>query len=247
MKIQHRVISLSTATKRRQDIKREFEREGLTFSFFDAVRGSELNLTEFRALDTPYERELSAGEVGCYLSHISVLREFIDSDYDFLAVYEDDICLKNNYAHRVNNILSGLDEKCFDILLVGYRNEYLSFWGSNRFNGVLLKRFCDYGWGAHSYVVTKTSAQKILSHFSFPLLPYDCITGGYTKKYANWKNVLLKIYATPNKLVELHEVNSESSTIEDREDLRSNAKGRLLKPIVNIVKALKPLSRYHYE
>lgn len=247
MKILHKVISLNTAIDRRKDIKLEFERQGLKFSFFEAVRGSELDLSIYRNIYTPYERELSPGEIGCYLSHIGLLREFMETDCDFMVVYEDDVCLKSNYSDQLYKIISKLNKDCFDLLLVGYRNDYLSLWGGLRLNSVKLKRFCDFGWGAHAYVVTKLSAKKILDNFQVPLLPYDCITGGYSQKYDEWKDVSLRIYATATKLVELHDINSEISTIVDREDLRNKSKGNLISQLVRIVKILKPLSRYPNE
>jgi glycosyl transferase family 25 len=247
MNVLHRVISLDTASKRRYDINREFQYQGIDFSFHDAIKGSELDLRKYHSLESPYHRKLSAGEVGCYLSHISLLKSFLASSGDYLVVYEDDVRLTSDYGNKVESILSKLKEDCFDLLLLGYRNDYLSFWGGYRSDEVKLKRFCDYGWGAHAYVVTKKSAEKILAHFSSPTLPYDCVTGGYVNNYNEWSDVSLKIYATPTKLVELHDVNSETSTIEDREDLSAKSKSKFLGLIVRIIKTIKPLSGYHYE
>lgn len=248
MKVRHRVISLLSESKRRNDISKDFDSEGINFIFFDAINGHKLKVTQYETSERQtYNRKLTSGEIGCYLSHVSVITDFLKSEDDYLIVYEDDVSLCRGYGNKLKVALNNLDYHSLDILLLGYRNEYVSIWGAMVCGKVKLKRFCDYGWGAHSYLITKLAAKKIVDDFSEPLIPFDCITGGYSNRYIDLKNNYFKIFAYPEKIVTLNEENSEVSTIEGRAQKRNFIKSKFLKYIVQLIKTIKPIKRYYHE
>lgn len=63
--------------------------------------------------------QLTPGGVGCYLSHLKVLKEFVKSNKEYGLIFEDDIRfdVPNMYA-AINNILSQVPHD-WDIVLLG--------------------------------------------------------------------------------------------------------------------------------
>ncbi|HMN20863.1 MAG TPA: glycosyltransferase family 25 protein [Ottowia sp.] len=101
------VISLTRAAARRDGVARELGRLGIDFRFFDAVDGARLE-----SLPAQYDRQrrlrqygvdLSAGELGCFLSHRAVWQECVASQRDFL-VLEDDFRVAGDLAAIVDGI-----------------------------------------------------------------------------------------------------------------------------------------------
>jgi len=91
------VISLATDTVRRERMAGQFDRLGLPYQFFDGVDGS--NLTTV-ALETAapsrrrrYWSHLTAGEIGCALSHVAVIQKIAMAPHPFALVLEDDVVL----------------------------------------------------------------------------------------------------------------------------------------------------------
>jgi glycosyl transferase family 25 len=84
------VISLPDSTSRRQIIKEYLSRIDLPWSFFEAKRYI-FGASEENNIDIG--KDLSEGEVGCFLSHLSVWKEIMAMDVDYAIVLEDDTVL----------------------------------------------------------------------------------------------------------------------------------------------------------
>ena len=84
------VISLPDAASRRQVIKEYIPRINLPWRFFEAKRytsgASKVDNIEIG-------KDITKGEVGCFLSHISVWKEISDMNVDYAIVLEDDTIL----------------------------------------------------------------------------------------------------------------------------------------------------------
>ncbi|WP_162816846.1 glycosyltransferase family 25 protein, partial [Moraxella canis] len=88
------VISLSHAKERRDHIQAEFGKQGIEFEFFDAVTPIDtLAVCQQLGLSLHYNNTLSDGEKACLLSHALLWQKMIDENLDYLAVFEDDVCL----------------------------------------------------------------------------------------------------------------------------------------------------------
>ena len=90
------VLSLSSATARREDTTAELERYDLPFRFFDAPVAGELDEAEVSDLydagtnAVRYKTALSSGEIACYLGHIAMWREIAASSSNATLILEDD-------------------------------------------------------------------------------------------------------------------------------------------------------------
>ena len=90
------VISLKTATKRREHICKEFGEKNIDFEFFDAITPDQnqyyaekfgLNLNFF---------DLKPTEISCFLSHIYLWFYAEENNLEYIAIFEDDIYLGEN-------------------------------------------------------------------------------------------------------------------------------------------------------
>jgi len=93
------VINLERDRARLQRISQQLAPTGLAWTRMPAVDGRALPLPEQqRLLDTAtYRRrhgmEPAPGELGCYLSHLAVMRALLDSPHQAALVLEDDVLL----------------------------------------------------------------------------------------------------------------------------------------------------------
>lgn len=90
------VISLKTATVRREHIVQEFGKQNVGFEFFDALTPDLARpLAEKMQLNIRDEF-LSPGELACFMSHVSIWQKMVDEHIPHLAIFEDDVYLGKN-------------------------------------------------------------------------------------------------------------------------------------------------------
>jgi len=143
------------------------------FNIFPAIVGKDLNLIEFVSPEgykqilelektghRKHHYDLSRGAVGCYLSHLSIYKKLVNSNYKYGIIFEDDSEMIEDFY---NNIIDGLNKipDNWDIFLLGHicikcdiNSEYTK-----------VHRF----WGTHSYIIKKESAAKLLKYLDKPL------------------------------------------------------------------------------
>jgi glycosyl transferase family 25 len=94
--IQTFIISLPKDAHRREQLGKQLQDLALPFSVIQAVHGKSLSPEE---LDASYDhdkaialfnRELSKGEIGCALSHLSIYRKMVEEDIPCALILEDD-------------------------------------------------------------------------------------------------------------------------------------------------------------
>ncbi|MCH7387077.1 glycosyltransferase family 25 protein [Acinetobacter modestus] len=99
------VISLSTASQRRQHINQEFAKKNLDFTFFDALTpepaGEFANHLGLRIDDTI----LTKGELACFMSHVYLWNKMIQENIPYMAIFEDDIYLGENIKEFLSDTL----------------------------------------------------------------------------------------------------------------------------------------------
>ncbi|MEH6501558.1 glycosyltransferase family 25 protein [Halopseudomonas aestusnigri] len=111
------VISLEDDYKRRYDLKKMFVQEANDFRFVDAIdlrsNMGEQSILYDKSIKPPVPN-LSAVEYGCMLSHVKALSQFIDSDYDFCLVLEDDVVGDDSSIAYIKNFVTcGAPRKVF--------------------------------------------------------------------------------------------------------------------------------------
>jgi len=108
-RLQTWVINLDRATDRLARISAQLQGLQLPYTRLPAVDARALSPSQRALLDEPgYCRKHGMtpvlGELGCYLSHVEVMRRFLASDAAFALVLEDDVMLH----HSLPAVLQGL-------------------------------------------------------------------------------------------------------------------------------------------
>lgn len=103
------LINLDRAVDRLELMKNEFAKCDLTFKRISAVDAKNLDHTTYK-VDNKYDRDLVPGEIGCYLSHVNTLEEFLSSDNQFAVIIEDDAILVQDFKTIIEKTLSIYDE-----------------------------------------------------------------------------------------------------------------------------------------
>ncbi len=101
MKYKIFLINLDKSTDRLQTCQSQLQSFSLSCERLSAVYGLDLSPTDIETIYPPsqhknYHKELSVGELGCYLSHRKAWQKIIDDDLDFAIILEDDFTITND-------------------------------------------------------------------------------------------------------------------------------------------------------
>ena len=169
MKIGIYVISLKRAKERRIYIKKHLDALNLEYLIVDAVDGKLENENNLflhanmeRVRQSPYW--LTKGAIACALSHKKVYDLFVESNYDFALVLEDDVVLPQNILSILNDTISVIG--CDDVVLLYYaalRGATLSTSTTKNLNtgSLLFPMDMNEVSAATAYVIGKQAAKSI--------------------------------------------------------------------------------------
>lgn len=179
------VVSLEKDYKRREKL-------GIIPDYIYAVNGHELDIDEMKKDGIiNINNKMTKGEIGCYLSHIHMLKKALESKKQVL-ILEDDANIEVDTFQKIK-ALKDIPED-WDILSIGYN--YFEEFSINSFNKI------KYLHGTHAYLVNNKNItiEKINS-----LLPID-------KPYDISLPIKLKTYIVKPKIIELGEFGGISNT-----------------------------------
>jgi len=113
MKILTYLINLDGSNQRLENATRLLDEQGVEFQRIAAFDGREKSLFELEDYNNEKAqqfmgRELLNAEVGCYLSHVKCVQEFLQTDADYLIVLEDDMKVVAGFKHKINSMLKFL-------------------------------------------------------------------------------------------------------------------------------------------
>ncbi len=105
------VINLDRAPERLARISAQLTGLGLPFTRLPAVDASQLRTEERALLDDAAYRQRHGmtpvlGELGCYLSHVAVMKAFLASPAQFALVLEDDVLLRPSLPTVLQGLLA---------------------------------------------------------------------------------------------------------------------------------------------
>ena len=89
------VINLPRAKQRRADILSRLQTANVKFEFVDAVDGENLDMNSIN--HRLQNHNLTAGEIGCFLSHYSLYQRIADEKIPFALILEDDTAWDNDF------------------------------------------------------------------------------------------------------------------------------------------------------
>jgi glycosyl transferase family 25 len=227
------VINLDKDHERLQRITQQLAPTGLAWTRVSAVYGRDLPPDEQRRLldHAAYRRkhgmEPALGELGCYLSHLAVMRALLASPHRCALVLEDDVLLTPALRPVLEGLLAQPDR--WDMVKLsavhsGTPQPVLELAAGHRL-AVMLSR-CT---GSSAYLVNRRAAQRYVDGLLPMSLPYDhvfdqgwtfglkvrlvtptpCIhdeaiattiaTGGASRKFAWWRRLPAHRYRLGNE------------------------------------------------
>ncbi|EGV35825.1 glycosyltransferase family 25 protein [Neisseria weaveri] len=191
------IISLASETARRAHMETLCREHGIDAVFVDAVdmRGAAAEELEKLSAIPVYKkprkrRSLSAGEVGCALSHHHVYREMAEQGLDYALVLEDDAKFLRNPGLMLDEkrLQSLMVQSPFDVLILGYvktLEEQLPY----HYRRLPIKKkavlqlpdgkaefgtlWDEYSCGTVAYVITLEGARKLLDMTARPCVTAD--------------------------------------------------------------------------
>jgi glycosyl transferase, family 25 len=222
------VISLATDAERRARMRTQIERLGLQFQFQDGVDGRAMTENE-REQAAPmrlrrYWSHLTAGEIGCALSHLAAIQKIASGPYPYGAVFEDDVTISPEFPQFFSVVER--NPPPFDVMWLAHskKKKYRAIMRIGHLGGreIRARVFLDYTAAAAVY--TREAARRIADTVKVIEAPID---------HMLWRN-----HCLPGlRVVEIHphivEQDQEGpSTIADREVRAIGARARFRREVI---------------
>lgn len=183
-------INLDRRVDRYNSIRQSLDNNNFNFvKKYSAVDGSTLsddilkkivspkNYNELNQLYRTEHSQLTKGAIGCALSHINLWKNLVDSDKEYMLIFEDDIKI-HPYLYKVmEKVMVLLSKLNSDIFLfyntcpfndknTCYEETDISSVNVNKQHMTIDK--VNYFWGLNCYIISKKAA-KILINSAFPI------------------------------------------------------------------------------
>ncbi len=162
------VINLEKDAERRASITQQLNELGIKFSLFNAVDGRKLSADALarqyaKATAIADYREMTAGEIGCALSHIGVYKEMLRVDCKHALVLEDDAQLGPELARTLEVLSQKFRAEDPVVVLLTHVDKY-SRWDAIPLcaDKKLVKRY-GHWWLAHGYFITQAAAAELVA------------------------------------------------------------------------------------
>jgi glycosyl transferase family 25 len=172
--IQSFIISLPKDAHRREQLGKQLQDLALPFTVIQAVHGKSLSSEELDAAYdrnkaiTLFNRELSKGEIGCALSHLSIYKKMVEEDIPCALIMEDDARIFDEALPATLSKLAQLYPAQMPAAVL--LNHVLRYDGSTRTPLDDSRSVYDAyrGVNAHAYFITKAAAE-ILAQNLYPV------------------------------------------------------------------------------
>jgi glycosyl transferase family 25 len=111
-----------------KNIKNQENRAQIQINLFEAVNGSILDIKKLQddgIIINPWntyrynnakteegKKKVINGEIGCYMSHMNLLKKIASSEYDgWTIIFEDDLVLDDIFKNELKNILENTNNE----------------------------------------------------------------------------------------------------------------------------------------
>jgi glycosyl transferase family 25 len=155
------VINLDRDTQRMEHMRRELERAGVVYERFSALRGDQLPTDLARYF--PVGVTLSAGEIGCYASHLAIMQRVARGEVASPAlVLEDDVGLPDDLGAALNALMTALPPQ-WDIVRLSYPTKLITRPIASLGSGRQLVRYSRVPTTTGAYLISASGARKFLA------------------------------------------------------------------------------------
>ncbi len=235
MKSAYYVISLDSQSTKAKLLGEDLRAQGIDFSFFNAVDGRKTmpTLQDNERIDLKKklryrQSALSSSEVGCYLSHLRLLKEAYAEGLDYVCVLEDDVRLEADFAKVIAELLA--DPKEYDFVrfmgLRLHKRKILRKLDSVHQLTRPIKGVC----GAQGYVMSRTGMEKVIGYGEVIWQPID-------KLYDHFWDYDLKSYTIEPHIIWEH--NTASSIDKPNGSKKASLTRQLIKQVDKVTRSFQ--------
>jgi glycosyl transferase family 25 len=240
---------MKTSTERWDSMTQQAAKLGLEFQQFEATVGKALNEQELTQWYNPhanlkkYHRNMTPGEIGCYVSHMRIWEKMVAENINFCLVLEDDIIIDE----QLTDIIATFQTlKEWDMIKL-HDNRQHSFYEKEVLADYLtVGNYLQVPNGTQGYILSLAGAKKLLNRKPF-FRPVDVDIQFHSE--INFKIIGIKPYPLKEDL----SFNSEITVMNkgkhsNRSTFLRNAKHRVAlylqrrKPSANMVKVTSSCS-----
>lgn len=174
---------------------------------FEENKLYKVNCPSFPIYYNGYKRQtfnfFTAGELGCYCSHLEIFKYISDNNINNALILEDDFIIDQNFKTKLANVINNLPKK-WDIIFLYYDKDVkknIMDTNNPSLKKLLPDNFNIYGTVA--YVINKNSANKIFLNSLGVQMPID--------KRLSWliNNSELEAYITTEPIIKTSDDDSE--------------------------------------
>ncbi len=163
-KISYNVIHMKNSNENKYNNILNIEKQiNQKINIFDAIVGKNVNLKNLKIFDKNINFNFNynyIGEVGCYLSHLLLIKQAsLDTVNNYTVIFEDDFKVNNdNLNEEINNIINKTNGD-FDMIYLGNLN--------NNHKKQIIDNIYSVDsvsplWGTHALLINNKNANKIL-------------------------------------------------------------------------------------
>lgn len=156
------VINLDRDTSRMQHMRAQLQRIGMPFRRFSAINGSALPAKLAPYFDG-HCNALSAGEVGCYASHLAICQDIVAGRIQTPAlILEDDVEVSLALPQTLQRLLCALPAG-WDIVRLSYPSKRAMLTAARLDDQFELVRYSQPPVSTGAYLLSRAGAQKFLA------------------------------------------------------------------------------------
>lgn len=170
------IISLIDEVDRRKHIEEQFFGQNIQFNFFNAIDPLQIVNVQDQLNLSISQNDLTKGEIGCLLSHVSLWVKLLESNESYFTIFEDDVYLSSSahlFLKSYNWIDQGIDlikVELFDddVMIKLFSKIKLK----NNFHLQILK---NRHLGTAGYIISREGAKKLIIYIKSlkKMLPID--------------------------------------------------------------------------
>ncbi len=175
------IINLKRNSKRKELMEKQLMEIEHNYEFFEAIDGSKLqNFTDYIDQHKCFQdlgRLLTAGEVGCWLSHKEIWEEMVAKNIEEACILEDDVLLDNNFNTILNQFSALITEKSILYYLqknsVSNNEAFLPLSRLPHSKNYSLGIYKWPGFGTQGYIINLSAVEQILAKINLFSKPVD--------------------------------------------------------------------------
>lgn len=188
-----RYINLDARTDRRARMETLLQSTTVPIERFSAYKGSTDHLSlraqaEYTLMRKHHHEIRSEGAIGCFLSHMQIWKDFLQSSATQCLVLEDDV----DSLGQLDSVVEFFSQTSWDIALLGWKGNRIHVMANDT---VLPWPVSEGFFGTHAYMLTRYAATLLLQE----AYPIDGVQIDAYMQMSAWKHSL-RIVASPKKI-----------------------------------------------